>query len=85
MLLAVLQHALYDPAAILVSRQFLNVTSEGVDDELDMFSGYSLKSFLDHMVPVLILDTFEDIVLKFPDQLRLLVGQDVFQSLRASV
>ena len=62
-LLAILQHALYDPAAILVGRQFLNVTSEGVDDELDMFSGYSLESFLDHMVPILILDTFEDVVL----------------------
>ena len=81
MLLAVLQHALYDPTAKLVGRQLLNVTSEGVNDELDMVRGYSLESFLDHMVPVLILDAFEDVVLKLSDQLRLLVGQDVFQSL----
>lgn len=74
MLLAVLQHALYNPAAILVGRQFLNVTSERVNDELDMFSGYSLESLLDHMVPVLILDTFEDILLKFSNELRLLVS-----------
>ena len=65
-----------------MSRQFLNVTSKGADDELDMFSWDSLKSFLDHMISILILDAFENVVLKFPDQLRLLVGQDVFQSLR---
>ena len=82
MLLAIFQHALYDPTAILVGRQFLNVTSEGVDDELDMFSGYSLESFLNHMVSILILDALENAVLKFPNQLRLLVGQNVFQSLR---
>ena len=64
-----------------MGRQFLNVTSEGIDNELYVFSGYPLKSLLDHMVPVLILNTFEDIVLKFSNQLRLLVGQDVFQSL----
>ena len=84
-LLAVFQHALYDPATVLVGSQFLNMTGEGVDDELDMFSGYSFESFLDHMVPVLILDAFENVVLKFPNQLRLLVGQDVFQSLRTLV
>lgn len=61
------------------------MTSEGVNDELNMFSGYSLESFLDHMIPVLILDAFEDVVLKFPNQLSLLVGQDVFQSLRGLV
>lgn len=84
-LLAVLQHALYDPAAVLVGCQFLYMTSEGVDDKLDMFSRYSLERFLNHMVPVLILDAFENVVLKFPNQLRLLVGQDVFQSLRKLV
>ena len=68
-----------------MGRQFLHVTSEGVNDELDMFGGYSLESFLDHVVPVLILDAFEHVVLKFPDQLRLLVGQDVFQGLRGLV
>ena len=82
MLLAILQHALYDPAAILVGRQLLNVAGERVDDELDVFGRNPLESFLNHMVSILILDAFEDIVLKFPNQLRLLVGQDVFQSLR---
>lgn len=82
MVLAVLQHALYDPAAVLVGRQFLNVTSKGTNDELYMCSWYSLESFLDHMVPILILDAFENVVLKFSNQLRLLVGQDMFQSLR---
>ena len=60
----------------------MNVTSEGVDDELDVFGGYSLESFLDHMVPVLIFNAFKNVVLKFSNELRLLVGQDVFQSLR---
>ena len=78
MLLAILQHALYDPAAVLVGRQFLHVTGEGVDDELNVFSGYSFEGFLDDMVSVLILDAFENVVLEFPNQLRLLVRQDVF-------
>ena len=73
-LLTILQHALYDPTAILVGRQFLNVTGEGVDDELDMFGRYPLKSFLNHMVPILILYALENVVLKLPNQLRLLVG-----------
>ena len=64
-----------------MSRQFLNVAGEGVDDELYMFSGYSLESFLNDMISILILDAFENVVLKFPNQLRLLVGQNVFQSL----
>lgn len=82
MLLTILQHALYDPTAILVGRQFLNVTSEGVDNELNMFGGYPLESFLNHMVSILILHALENAVLKFPNQLRLLVGQNMFQSLR---
>lgn len=84
-LLAILQHALYDSTAVLVGRQFLNVTGKRVDDELDMFSRYPLKSLLNHVVPILILDTFENVVLEFSNQLRLLVGQDVFQSLRRLV
>lgn len=82
MFLAILQHALYDPTAILVGRQFMNVACKGVDDELDMFSGYPFESFLDHMVSVLILDAFENVVLKFSNQLGLLTSQDMFQSLR---
>ena len=67
MLFAILKHALYDPATILMGRQFLNMTGEGVDDELDMFCGNPLKSFLYHMVAILVLYTFENVVLKFPD------------------
>ena len=80
-LLAVLQHALYNPAAILVGRQLLNVTGERVDDKLYVFRRNSLESLLDHMISILILDTFEDVVLKFSNELRLLIGQNVFQSL----
>ena len=62
-LLAVLQHALYNPAAILVGRQLLNVTRERVDDKLYVFRRDSLEGLLDHMISILILDTFEDVVL----------------------
>ena len=80
-LLAILQHALNNPAAILVGRQLLNVTGEGIDDKLDMFRRNSLESLLDHMISVLILDAFENVVLKFSNQLGLLISQNVFQSL----
>ena len=84
-LLAVLQHALNNPAAILVRRQLLNVTGERVDDKLDVFRRDSLKSLLDHMISILILDTFQNVVLKFSNQLGLLISQNVFQSLPRSV
>ena len=80
-LLAILQHALNNPAAILVGRQLLNVTGERIDDKLDVFRRDSLESLLDHMISILILDAFENVVLKFSNQLGLLISQNVFQSL----
>ena len=60
----------------------VDLPSECFDDELNVLGWNSLDGFLDDMVAVLILDTLEDIRLKLPDKLGLLVRKDMFESLR---
>ena len=59
------------------------MTGEGIDNELDVLSGYSFNGFLDHVVAILVLDALQHIVFKFFDQLSLLVSKDMFESLRS--
>ncbi len=81
-LLTVLQHALYNSTAVGVGRQNLNLASERVDDELNVFGRHSLDSFLHHVIAILILHAVDYVVLELLDQLCLLVGQNVLKSLR---
>ena len=83
-LFTVFEHPLNDSAAIGVSRQNLHLTSEGVDNELDVLSGYSFNGFLDYVVAILVLDAFQHIVFELFDQLSLLIGKDMFESLPTS-
>ncbi len=52
-----------------------------MDDELYMFGGYPLDGLLDDMVTILVFDTWEDMFFKLLDQLGLLIGQNVLESL----
>lgn len=80
-LLAVLQHTLYDTAAVRVCRQRLDLASEGVDDELYVLSRYPLDGFLDHVIAILIFDAIYHVILELFDKLSLLIGEDVLESL----
>lgn len=62
-------------------RQTVDLASESIDNELDVLGWDSFDGFLHHMVSILILNTLEHVVLKFLNQLSLLVRQDVFESL----
>ena len=73
-LFAVFEHTLDDTAAIRMSSQALDLSSKGVDDELDVLGGYTFDSFLNDMISILIFDALEDLVLQFLRQRRLLVG-----------
>jgi len=59
----------------------LDLSSERMDDELYMFGGYPLDGLLDDMVTILVFDTWEDMFFKLLDQLGLLIGQNVLESL----
>ena len=59
----------------------LHCPCECIDDEPYMFGGHPLDGLLNHVIPILVLNTFENVILKFFNQLRLLIGQDVFKSL----
>ena len=72
--LAVLQNPLNDSASIRVGSENVDLTSESLDDELDVLSWNSLDGFLHNVVSVLILDTFKDVSLKLGDELSLLVS-----------
>ena len=77
-----LKHSLNDSAAIRMRGKPMHLPRESVDDELNVLCWYSLDCFLDDMVAVLIFDTFEDVMFKLLDQLRLLVGQNMLEGLR---
>lgn len=78
------EHALYDTATVRMSSQTLNLSSKGVDDELDVLCRYTLDSFLNDVITVLIFDALENLMLQFLHQGRLLVGQNMFNGLYKS-
>ena len=83
--LAVLKHPLDDSTAIRMGRQAMNLTSEGIDDELDMLRWNSLDGFLNYVVAILVLDAFQDVHVELFDQSGLLVDQDMLKCLYWSV
>ena len=74
---AIFQYPLDDSAAVRMSGENMNLTSESFDDKLNMLSGDTLDGFLHNMVAILIFDTFENIGLKFIDELSLLIRKDM--------
>jgi len=78
---AVFQYPLNDTAAIGMGSENVDLASEGLDDELNMFSRNSFDGFLDDVVSVLILDTLEDVRLEFLNKFSLLIREDMFKSL----
>jgi len=79
------QHSLYDPTSIGMGGEALDLLVEGTDDELDMLGWNSLNCFLNDVVAILILNTFQNIVLKFFHDAGLLVNQNVFQCLKDNI
>lgn len=80
-LVAVLQHSLDYPTSIWMCRQRVNLSVEGIDNELDMLSWNPLDSLLDNVVSVLVLDAGEDMSIKLFNELSLLVHKDMFERL----
>ena len=80
-LFAMFEHALYDTATVRMSSQALNLSSKGIDDELDVLCRYALDSLLNDVIAVLIFDALEDLILQFLHQGGLLVGQNMFNCL----
>jgi hypothetical protein len=64
-----------------MSGQDVNLSSESIDDELNVFGWNTLDGFLNDVVTVLILDAFEDIGAEFLDEFGLLISKDMFESL----
>lgn len=80
-LVAVFEHALDDTASIGMSRQSVDLAMESFDDELDMFCWYSLNSFLNHMVAVLVFHALEYMTVQFLHKGGLLLCQYMLESL----
>lgn len=80
-LVTVLEHPLNHTTTVRMSGKSMYLAVECLDDELYMFGRDSLNGFLDHVIPVLILDAFQDMAIQFLDQCCLLLGQDVLKSL----
>jgi hypothetical protein len=78
---AVFEDSLNHSTAIRVSGKDVDLASESIDGELDMFCGHSLDGFLDNVVAVLVFDALEDVWPKLFHQLCLLVCEDVLQGL----
>lgn len=80
-LLAVFQHPLDDSAAIRMGSKSVHLSFEGVDDELHIVRRNPLDGLLDHVVAILISDTFQDMAFKLLDHGSLLISEDMFQCL----
>lgn len=78
---AVLQDALDDATAIRMSGEDVNLSLEGIYDELDVLGGNPLNRFLHYMVSILIFDTLEDIGLELFDKFGLLISENMFEGL----
>ena len=78
---AFLQHALDNPTAVGMRREMMNLAGESIDNECDVLSRDSLDGLLNDMIAVLILDAFQNLVLKLLDQGSLLVNQYMLERL----
>ena len=62
---AVLQDPLDDPAAVGMGGEVVDLTSEGVNNELEPGGFHRLDTFLNHVVSVLVFHTLENIAVQF--------------------
>jgi hypothetical protein len=62
--LAELKQALKDATAILMDRQFTNLATQAIDDELDVFGRHTFEGLLDDVVPIFVLDQEVDMALQ---------------------
>lgn len=79
--LAMLQHPLNDPTAIRMGSKSIHLPFESVDYKLHILGRNSFDGFLDHVIAILISNTFQDMVLKLLDHRSLLISEDMFQCL----
>ena len=59
----------------------VDLASESLDDELNVFSWDAFDGFLHDMIAILVLYTFQNINLQLLNQFGLLVGENMLQSL----
>jgi hypothetical protein len=64
-----------------MSGQNMHLASEGFDDKLNVLSWDTLNGFLDNMVAILVLHTFQNIGLKLINKFCLLVRKNMFKGL----
>jgi hypothetical protein len=67
-LLAVLQTSLYNPTAISVNTQMLNLASESLENKRYVVGVATLDSLLDDMISVLVFDASQNVLFQFADQ-----------------
>jgi hypothetical protein len=79
--LTVLKNSLNYTAAVWMSRKTMNLSPESFDDELNMWTWDTFNRLLHNMVAILVFNTLHDIGLEFLDELSLLIGEDMFESL----
>ena len=80
-LLAMLKHALDNPASVWMCGKSADLALERVDDELYVVRWDPLNGLLNDMVAVLVAHTFQHVVFQLFDHQCLLVGKDVLESL----
>ena len=78
---AIFQYSLENSAAIRMNGKNIDLTSEGFYDKLEVLGRDTLDGSLDNMVAILIFHALENISLEFFDELRLLIGENMFESL----
>jgi hypothetical protein len=59
----------------------VDLAPEGFDDELNVFSRNTLDGLLNYMIAILVLDALENVGLELFNKFRLLICEDMFQSL----
>ena len=79
------KHALNDTASIWMCGKSMDLSLEGLNDELNVLGWNSLDGLLNYVVAILVLDAFQDIWLEFSHKLSLLVGKNVLQGLHTII
>ena len=74
-----LKDPLDDSASIRMCGERVDLAIEGIDNELDVLRQDSLDCLLDNMVPVLVLDAFENVSLEFANENVLSLWSDVLE------
>jgi len=68
---AILQNTLYHSAAIRMCGQIIYLPTESIYNELQVARINALHTLLDHMIPILIFNTLQNIAIQFLDNTNL--------------